>query len=95
MSFENTGRAAPLREAARHDGHLYGGDRGWDITACWLEQHGVGAELILVEPGHDGGCHDAIIPEAMGEAGGPRGWATPLMISMMIMRPPQHGHSGR
>src|ERR1700693_1763540 len=44
----------------------------------------------LVVPGHD-----AIIRVRGGARGGARGCIRRSKISMMIMRPPQHGHGGR
>lgn len=39
--------------------------------------------------------HGTTIPVAMKGQGGARGWNERSKVSMMIMRPPQHGHDGR
>jgi hypothetical protein len=38
--------------------------------------------------------HGVIIPVDAGEAGGPRGCIQRWKVSVMIMRPPQHGQGG-
>ena len=39
--------------------------------------------------------HDAKLPDTRTTAGGARGWYRRSKVSMMTIRPPQHGHGGR
>ena len=38
--------------------------------------------------------HVVTVPVGAGQTGGARGWLQRWKVSMMIMRPPQHGHGG-
>jgi len=39
--------------------------------------------------------HGAVVPVGSVACGGARGWRQRSKVSMMSMRPPQHGHGGR
>lgn len=66
-------------------------ERITDRMGCrWPKPHGNDTAWVRAVPGHG-----VIVPVDVGQTGGPRGCIQRWKVSVMIMRPPQHGQGGR
>ena len=82
-SPEEGGSAPALGPICRRSGSAAPRGRS---RACWSSRidGGLRSELTVLD-------HGEVLPDDADDMGGARGWARRWKLSMMIMRPPQHG----